>query len=284
MAAVIVALLVAGVVYLGFFWWPVQAAGDLMKPSSEDFAGSVADLQVTVNAYPSGETLEGSGAVIEAAPAARDELSGAQLRLENRRVLSIPILSSRPAFSLAQDLKEQMMAFYTVGLEAVGDLEAVARYLNELEPLVPALGNVRKALGAPKTGGEIEDAVASAEPIAEQLRADLRALDPPDELGAAHTSLLAITRGIQEDLDEIERVGGGSPVLRALLKDIRSQLDSFRKTASEAPFRALEGGLGQRLATLNRRSATITDGLIELRDKGVGDLSIPENPAIGTPL
>lgn len=270
-------LLTGAAAYAALIWYPDRAAADLMRPLSSDFATSASPLSSAIASFPEGngtESLAASADVLAATDEARRALVNAQIDLEEQSTVSVPILSSREPLDLANDTRERLEAFYPLALELVGDLEAAARYLTNLMPVLPNLDNLRAALRGP---GSVEQMVAAARPIAEQLLADVRTLSPPAELSTVQASLLAISRGIGGSIDEMERVGqtGATRVVRALREDIRSQVDSFAQAASEAPSEALAGGLADQIAEAERRIERITAALRALADQGVNGITLP---------
>ncbi|HEX6262839.1 MAG TPA: hypothetical protein VF097_08345 [Actinomycetota bacterium] len=281
LAIVIVIALLAGAAYAALIWYPPRAAGDAIRPLSTELARTVPLFRQTVEALPSDSTPEAlseASAVLTAADEARSELTRLQGRLETTSVPSIPVISDRPPMETASRVHAQMSDFAVGALETVGDLEASARYLTELAAILPSLANLRAAVGSPVAPGEVEGSVAASRPIAEQLRADLRSLTPPEELSETHATLLAIARGLGTSIDELEATAGAAsgPVIRAIVADIRSQISSFRETAGAAPQDARTGGLSDQIEDAERRLERIVAGLRELEDQGVEDLTIPD--------
>jgi hypothetical protein len=272
-------VLVAAGAYFGLVFYPERAAADLMRPSSAEFTEALEAYGTTVEAFPAGATdpsvlLQQATAVLDTADEARERLSSAHGSLEAREPTELPVVSSQSPLDQAIRIRDQVGAFYTAALENVGDLESVAGYLTELGAVLPQLDTFAQTLG----GGELSSAVAAAIPIADQLIADLQALPPPDELGALHTSLLAITRRMRADLEELSRAGdpADSPVVAALLDDVRGDVETFRQTLGTAPEVARQASLGARLRDVNARAQQVTDGLRSLRDdQGISGLTIP---------
>jgi hypothetical protein len=250
-----------------------------MRPSSAEFAEALDGYRTTIESFPPGSTdpsvlLQQATAILETADDARERLSSGSGSLEAREPTDLPLVSSRPPLEQATRIRDQMAAFYTAALETVADLESVAGYLSELGGVLPQLEAFHETLGA----GDLASAVASAIPIADQFIADLQALAPPDELGALHTSLLAIARRMRADLDELSQAGdpADSPVVAALLEDVRGDVDTFRQTVGTAPEVARQAGLGATLKDLEAQAQRITDGLRSLRDDhGISGLTIP---------
>lgn len=273
-------LVLSGTIYAGLVWYPQRAAGDLMRPLSEGFSGSASAVAATVAAFPAEpglESLAAAGEVLSAAEAARGTLAAAQLDLEERTRVAIPVISGRDPLRLANTTRTRIEELYPEALQLIGDLEAAARYLTQLTPLLPTLDNLEAALGGPIGRGGLERILGGARPIADQLLADVRTLAPPDELATSQASLLAIARGIKGSIEELERVGGagGSPVLRALIEDVRAQIESFRQAAAGAAAQARVGGLDERIAALAEREAKITADLAALAEQGVDGITFP---------
>jgi hypothetical protein len=278
---VLVVALVAGAVYAALAWYPPKAAGDAMQPLSAELAQSIPPYRGTVEAFPSEastDALSAASTVLTASDEARRELTQLQAELESTAVPSIPVVSDRPPMELAAELHEEMSRFAVTALENVSDLEAAARYLTELSAILPALANLRAAVGRPGSPGEVEGSVAASRPIAEQLTADLRSLTPPGELTTTHATLLAIARGLTTSIDDLEQTAGAAsgPVIRAIVGDIRAQIGSFREASAAAPDDARAGGLREQIAEAERRLERIAAGLRELEDEGVEGLTILE--------
>jgi hypothetical protein len=282
----LVFLLIATALYAGLTWYPARAAEGLMRPTSGEFARSVDAFRTSVEAIPEEadpeELLEGAAATRPIFEDARTTLAEAQIALEDRTTGNVPVLSSRAPLRQALDLRERVLAFYTSGLEIVSDLESVAGYLTELQTVLPQLGNIRRAL-EDAGGGNLGGAVASASPVANQMLSDLRALIPPDELGAAHASLVSIARRIRANLEEISGADGpgARPVVNALLGDIQNEIASFQATVGQAGELARRGGLGTRVEHLDREVEAIAGTLAELRSLyDVEGIQIPEEAEI----
>jgi hypothetical protein len=279
----VVFLLVAGGAYAGLVWYPQRAAGELMRPSSEEFAGALEAYRTAASAFPPGATdpqvlVDASNAVLAASPPARERLSAASTALQRREPPNLPVVSSRPPLQQARDVREQMIAFDTRALEVVARLEAVAGYVTQVATTLPQLDTLGSTLGNPKPT-EVGAAVAAATPIADQMMADLRALTPPDELGGLHSSLVAIARRIRADLDEVigAAESGAGPVVTALVENIRGDLDSFRQTLGTAPREAGRAGLAPSLLRVEAIAQQVIAGLRALRDvHGLSGLTVPE--------
>ncbi|HEX2025234.1 MAG TPA: hypothetical protein VHH92_02445 [Actinomycetota bacterium] len=277
--------LLTAAAYVGLVWYPRRAAADLMRPASEDFAVGLASYRSAVSAFPPAPTdpevlVELSNSVLTAAGDAREDLARVSARLEQRRAVSWPVISSRPPLGQARATREDMIAFSTSALETVAALEGVAGYVTQVAAVLPQLDNVQQTLGSPSTG-EVGGAVAESTPIADQVLADVTALTPPEELGGLHAALLAIAQRIRDDLDEIARAGqqGSQPLVNALVRDVRTEIASFRETLGAAPRDAHGGGLGDRKNEVDRLSERVLAGLTELRDDyGITGLTFPEAP------
>ncbi len=271
-------LILAGAAYAGLVWYPERSASDLMVPSSREFADARESFRDVVAAYPNdgdaGALAEAEG-VLDASDDARARIGLAQLGLEEREPTTLPVISDRPPLRIASDLYERMANFYAEALMVIVDLEAVSRYLTELSPILDDLQGLRTALReAPPEA--LPQRAAALRPIAQQLRADLRALTPPDELAALHSSLLAIGRGIRSSIDGIEGLGDvESPILASLVDDIEEQLDLFEETALTGPREARTAGLDEGIRRVERIGERIVSDLMRLRDEGVEDLTIP---------
>lgn len=279
---VLVILLLSAVGYAALFWYPARAAGELMRPTSAEFADALQAYRATTAALPPPETdpeavPQAVGAILDRSDDARLEISRAQGSLESREPTPIPIVSGRSPLAEAREVREDMLAFYTSALETVANLEGVAGYLTEITSVLPQADNLQEALGDPDDG-QVGAIVAASSPIAQQLVADLRALVPPSQLGGLHESLLAIARRIRGDLEDAGRAGGqaGAPVAQALLTDIRQELAEFRTTVGEASAVALEAGLAGDLQAVEDQADGIADRLRSLREHyGVAGLTIP---------
>ena len=278
----VIALLAAGA-YVGLVWYPRRAAADLMRPASRDFATGLAAYRSAVSTFPPAPTdpevlVEVSNTVLTAAGDAREELARVSARLEQRRAVSWPVISSRPPLGQARATREDMVAFATSALETVAALEGVAGYITQVAAVLPQLDNVQRTLGSP-SAGEVGSAVAAATPVADQVLADVTAQAPPEELGGLHAALLAIAQRIREDLDEIARAGeqGSQPVINTLVRDVRTEIATFRETLGGAPRDANGGGLGDRKDEVDRLAERVLAGLTELRDDyGITGLTFPE--------
>jgi hypothetical protein len=277
-------LLIAVTAYGGLRWYPMRAAGELVGPTSVEFAAALEAYREAVEAAPvEGDdpqaVIEAAAAVVEPAQAARIQLTQAQLKLEGRTAPEIPVISDQPPLSDAIELRERMLRLYPVALETVADLESLAGYITELSRTLPPLQNIESMLR--KAGAaELSEAVAEATPVAGQLSADLEAITPPDELGAVHASLQAIAAQITGDLEQAGETGGqaSEPILRALVKDIIGEVRDFRQMVAASPATALESGLQAGLRAVDRLAARIEEGLRTLQDEGVTGLTIPAEP------
>jgi hypothetical protein len=278
---VVVAAILAAGAYAALIWYPLREAEEAMVPASRDFAATIEPLERTVEAFPENgdPALLGEAAgVLDHADDARARLTEAQVRLEDEAPPNLPVLSQRTPLRLARETHDDLEEFHVAALELVGRLEASARYLTQLAPTLTTLDNLETALGDPESLAQIQGAVASGAPIADQLTADVRALSPPDEVGAVHASLTAIVRGIRsaiEDLGELT-TEAEAPVAQAILEDIRSQRESFRETTADAADAARAGGLGERIASVEALARAIVVRLEQLQAEGVEGLTIPQ--------
>lgn len=262
--------------YAGLVWYPVRAAGELMRPSSSEYAEAVRAYRAVADGLPSeGTEAEATDQILADSETARGALAEAQIALEDRAAPRIPVVSGRPPLGEALDVREKMLSFYTAALEAVGRLDAVARYLGGLGGTLPQIEKIEDSLRG--AGGNLGGALATASSVAGRIIADLEAITPPIELGALHSSLTAIVQRIEDDLRQIDdaRGQGSDPVVEALLEDVEEQAGSFRDAVAEAPQAAIESGLGTELKKLDRRIRRIDDGLQDLRSLGVAGLTVP---------
>jgi hypothetical protein len=281
-AWIILLLLVAGGAYGALVLYPLRAAGDLMRPSSEEFAHSVDLYRTTMSAFPPGPTdpqalVDASNTFIANVGGAREEVGRASTRLEQRDSTDLPVVSSRPPLQQARITRDRMLDFYTAALETLAAVEGVAGYVTQAGAVLPQLDNLEQALGTPGQA-EVPDAVAAATPVADQMLANLRAITPSDEMGGLHASLVAIAERIRKDLDEIARAGqeGTEPVVRALVQDVRAEIASFREAVGGAPRDAGQSGLDERRAEVDGLAARVTAELQALRDDyGITGLTIP---------
>lgn len=277
-------LLVSAVAYAGLVWYPRRAADDLLDGPSMAFEASLGDYRATVAAFPPGPTdpqalIDGCTSVGATSPPTRERLAQDTIELERAAPPDIPLVSSRPPLQQARDLRNLMLAFNTEAQEVLGRLEAVCGYVTQAAGVLPQLDTLDATLADPRDIAAVRASVAAATPIAEQLLADLRALAPPAELGGLHSSLQAIARRIRADLEEIDRTAqtGGTPVVRALLGDIRGSFDTFRQTLGTAPREAGAGSLATAMQQNEARAVRIVEGLRSLLEvHGLTGLTVPE--------
>jgi hypothetical protein len=281
-ALVVVLLLLAGAVYAALAWYPRRVAGQSVAPTSRAFSAALTGYRQMLSGYPPPPrpraVEQATAALLERADPARQAVAAGQGELDANRLPSLPIVGTRPPMSTAAEVHEQMAFFYTGALEVVGDLEAIARYLTQVGPTLPKLQNLREELGDPRSPGEIDRAAAGARAVANQLIADLRAVTPPEEMGPIQAALLATSRAIRRDLDDIDRISrqGRTPVLRALIEDVESRIRSYRQTFTAGPREVMEAGLGTAVASVERTAAGIIQRLALLRDDyGVAGLTVP---------
>jgi hypothetical protein len=276
-------LLVSGGVYAALVWYPERAADQLMRPTSEEFAGALEAYRATVSAFPPGPTdpqalVDASNAVLTTAPETRERLTTSATELTNRNPPDIPVISSRSPLGEARALREQIIAFYTQALDVVGRTEASAGYLTQAAAVLPQLDTLATTLGNPEEPGEVRAAVAAATPVADQMLADLRALTPPSELAGLHTSLQAIARRIRDDLDEAARTAqtGAAPVVTALLEAIGGTMETFRETLGRAPREVARAGVAAAAGQVDALARQIVAKLHALRDvHGLTDVTVP---------
>jgi hypothetical protein len=279
----LVFLLLAGGAYAGLVWYPRRAATEVMEGPSKRFAASLSAYRSTVAAFPPGPTdaqalVDGCGAVTSTSAPTRERLGEDTIQLEGQAPPDLPLVSSRPPLLQAREIRDLMLEFNTAAQEVLGRLEAVCAYVTQAAGVLPRLDTLNATLGDPRDAAEIRAAVAAATPIAEQLLADLRALAPPAELGGLHNSLVAIARRIRADLEKIDRTAqaGGTPVVRALLGDIRSSFDSFGQALGTAPREAGAGGLTAATQRAEELAARIVEGLRALREvHGLTGVTVP---------
>jgi hypothetical protein len=274
-------LLVAGAAYVVLRIYPQRAAGDLMRPSSEEYAGALASYRAAVEAIPSAgddaqAVVDGAEAVLVRVDTARGDLSEAQLALEERTPPDLPIISTRPPLDEAIEVRQRMLRFYTAALAAVADTESVAGYLMEVSGTLSQLRDLEGTLRG-VSPEDVPSAVEAAIPISNQLTADLEAVTPPEELGSLHASLQAIAEQVGNDLEEAAGTGRPSaePVVRALVGRIEAGMQSFRAAIAGAPDTALSSGLGKELRRVETIVRRIDEGLEELEGSGVSGLTIP---------
>jgi hypothetical protein len=260
----------------------MRAAEDLMRPTSAEFAAAMRAYREAVGAAPMEGNdpqvvVEAAAGVLDPAETARVELTEAQVQLEGRTPPEIPVISDQPPLADAIELRERILRLYPLALETVGDLESLAGYVTELSRTLPQLQNVESMLRK-ATPANMSEAVAVATPVAGQLSADLEAITPPEELGAVHASLQAITAQITGDLEQAGETAGqaSEPVLRALIGDIIGEVRDFRQAVATSPATALEAGLGTQLRAVDRVAARIAEELEALQADGVSGLTIPD--------
>lgn len=277
-------LLASAAAYGGLVWYPERAAADLMEGPSEAFDGSLAAYRATVSAFPPGATdpqalVDGCGTVVATSGPTRDRLTADTIELERQAPPEVPVVSSRPPLQQARELRDLILEFNTMAQEVLGRLEAVCGYVTQANGVLPQLESLGSTLGDPRDLDAIRASVAAATPIAEQLLADLRALAPPPDLGGLHSALQAIARRIRADLDEIDRTAqaGSTPVVRALLGDIRSSFDDFRQTLGTAPQEAGAASLSGAIEETEGDARRIVEGLRALREvHGLTGVTVPE--------
>jgi hypothetical protein len=275
-------LLIAGTAYGSLRWYPMRAAEDLMRPTSAEFAAAMQAYRQAVGAAPMEGNdpqvvVEAAAGVLDPAERARAELTEAQVQLQGRTAPEIPVISDQPPLADAIELRERILRLYPLTLETMADLESLAGYVTELSRTLPQLQNVESMLRK-ASPANMSEAVAVATPVAGQLSADLEAITPPEELGAVHASLQAITDQITGDLEQAGQTAGqaSEPVLRALIGDIIGEVRDFRQAVATSPATALEAGLGTKLRAVDRVTARIVEELKFLQADGVSGLTIPD--------
>jgi hypothetical protein len=284
--ALLLTLLLGAAAYVALFLYPERAAGDLLRPSSQEFAGALQGYRGVVQAVPPDGTdpeavSSAVGALLEETDDARAVVTRAQSALEAREPVGWPVVSGRPPLDDAARIRDRMLSFYTGALELAADLENVSGYLTELGTALPLIDNLEQALGRPNGAEGTDQIVASAAPITEQLLADLEAQVPPEELGSLHESLLAIADTIRQDLEEAEASNqpGAEPVVAALLDDARDELETFRTTVATSFDTALGAGIGEQIRRLDRQAGRVIADLGAVRDDyGLTGLTIPSAP------
>lgn len=278
---IVLLLLLAGAAYAGLFWYPVRAAGDLMRPSSAEYveaAGAYRDAVATLPTdAPDAESAVGvADELATTTDEARALVADALIRLQERKPASIPIVSGRRPLEEALALRERMLAFYSTALDGLDGIGDVAGYLTDVSQALPELENLERAIGDPRGQGAVEQAIEDAKPVAEQLVGDIEAVEAPDEVGSLNAELLAIVRRIRDDLDAAEETGGAAATLIAqLLSNVRDEVVAFRDALAGAAQSARESGLGPILGEARRVTDEIDQGLADLDTVGVSGLTLP---------
>lgn len=276
-------LILAGAAYTTLVWVPRTAAGNLMRPSSEEFSSAVEAYRGAVGALPPAATdpqvlADLAATIVSGVGSAREELSEASVALTEREPLELPIISSRLPLPEAVDLRERMLEFYTGAQQVLTSVEVASRYITQAAVVLPALASIEERMQTADPENT-EVAVNAAIPVADQLLADLQALTAPEELGGFHESLLTITQRIREGLESLRSAGGGQagrPVVAATIRGVRNEIAAFRQTFGTAPRRARGAGLGPLLEEVDSLAVEITQRLAALRDvNGVGGLTLP---------
>ncbi len=279
---VLLLVLIGGIAYTTMIWVPRKAAGDLMRPSSREFAEAVSSYRGATGALPPGATdpqaLGDLAATAAAATGpAREQITAASVAIAERSPLDIPFISSRPPLPEAVAIREQMIEFYTSALQAISGLERASSYLAQAAAVLPALDSLEANAVATDPDAP-QAAAASSIPIADQLLADLQALTAPEELGGLHEALLAIAQRIRDGLDALAGARGGDagrPVVSATIRSVRDEIAAFRQTFGTAPRQARGAGLGPLLEELDTLAVEIAQRLDALREAGVGGLTLP---------
>lgn len=271
--------------YAGLVWYPPFAAADVIGPASADFAKAVRRVRDTNTTFPAEADERAFLTLANAASRARRSVDVARARLEGRTLPGYPIVSSRPAIQLAEDIRERMLDFYTDTIDFLAELQRVSNYVSAIAPLFPTLADLEGTLGNATKSAKVQSTLAAAVPITNTLRAELRATDAPDELGELHERLRATVSGIAGDLEQVGDLvasrGGkailirAGPVILSLYGDIRERIASFQNQFSQIPMEALEGGLQKSFATFETKVGRVNVALAGLRDRhGVEGLTI----------
>ena len=122
--------IIGGAAYGGLTWYPPKAAEDAIRPVSQRFSTALPPLRATIEAFPEAGDEAGlaeASTVLTASDEARGLLLELQGTLEQTSILSLPVVSDRPAIRTAEATLGQTETFTTEALELVGDLEAGAR-------------------------------------------------------------------------------------------------------------------------------------------------------------
>ena len=272
----------AGIAYTTLIWVPKRAAGDLMRPSSREFAAAVAAYRSAAGSLPPGATdpqvlADLAASVAAATGPAREEVTTASLAITQRSALDIPVVSSRPPLPEAVAIRDRMTEFYTLALQSISSLERASSYLAQAAGVLPALDSL-EANALATDPDEPQQSAASSIPIADQLIADLQALTAPEELGGLHQQLLAVAQRIRDGLDTLARSRGGNagrPVVAATLRSVRDEIAAFRQAFGTAPRQARGAGLGPLLEQVDALAVEIAQRLDALRETGVEGLTLP---------
>ena len=270
---VLLILILTGAAYTVLIWVPKTAAGNLMRPSSEEFARAVEAYRGAVGALPPGATdpqvlADLAATAVSASGPAREELSDASVALTEREPFDVPIISSRPPLPEAISLRERMTEFYTGAQQALTSVEVASSYITQAAVVLPALASVEERMQTADPDNP-EVTVSAAIPVADQLIADLSALTPPEELGGFHEGLLTIAQRIRDGLDAVANARGGEigrPVVAATIRGVRNEIAAFRQSFGTAPRQARGTGLGPLLEEVDSLAVEITERLAALRD------------------
>jgi hypothetical protein len=280
---VVLLLILAGVAYTTLIWVPRTAAGNLMRPSSRDFAEAVEAYRGAVGALPPGATdpqvlADLAATAASAAAPAREQISEASVALTERRPLDVPIISGRPPLPEAVAIRERMTEFYTGAQQALTSVEVASSYVTQAAVVLPALASIEERMQTADPDNP-EVAVSAAIPVADQLIADLQALTAPEELGGFHAALQTIAQRLRQGLEALATARGGEvgrPVVAATIRSVRGEIAAFRQTFGTAPRQARGTGLGPLLEDVDALAVEITQRLAALRDAhGVDGLTLP---------
>jgi hypothetical protein len=280
---VVLLLILAGVAYTTLIWVPRTAAGNLMRPSSQEFAEAVEAYRGAVGALPPGATdpqvlADLAATAVSGAAPAREQISEASVALTERQPLEVPIVSGRPPLPEAVEVRELMTEFYTGAQQALTSVEVASGYITEAAAVLPALASVEERMQTADPNNP-EVSVSAAIPVADQLIADLQALTAPEELGGYHAALLTIAQRIRDGLDALATARGGQagrPVVAATIRSVRNEIAAFRQTFGTAPRQARGTGLGPLLEEVDALAVEITQRLSALRDThGLDGITLP---------
>lgn len=276
--------LIGGGIYAGLVWYPPYAAADVMGPASTDFAKAVRKMRATIEIFPNESGERPFLALANSASRTRGNLDVARARLDGRTLPGYPIVSARPQIRQANTIRDAMLEFYADSLELLSDLQAVSSYVSAVAPLLPNLSEIEGTLGNAVKRDKVRATVGTAVPIATSLRAGVRAVDPPRELGELHARLRAMVIGIANDLEEVgglvatrrpDNLVVAGPVIATLYRDVKAKAASFRQEIAQIPTAALDGGLDERLDEFETSVRAINEALADLRDRlGVDGLTV----------
>jgi hypothetical protein len=256
-----------------------------MRPSSAEYveaAGAYREAVASLRTEaPDAETAVGAAdELATTTDEARALVAEALIQLQERRPASIPIVSGRRPLEEALALRERMLTFYSSALDGLDGIGDVAGYLADVSQTLPELENLERAIGDPQGQGAVDQAIEDATPVAEQLVADVEAVEAPDEIGSLNAELLAIVRRIRDDLAAAGETGGAASTLIAqLLSNVRDEVVAFRDALAGAAQSARESGLGPILGEARRLSDEIDQGLAQLDTGSMNSSRFPNGSA-----